>query len=143
MKNITLLLLTTILTATVSLQAQTVQKDSLFLKSHVIKKQDSSTTKKDSLAAGPLSIKERLMIVPTRNDVYSPFKVKVVKIKHKLLFEIINSAAENWYTNKYDIDNFRYEWFHSRLQQFLSQPLPVNPGNGTLFRSTNKRWIQY
>jgi hypothetical protein len=149
MKCITLLL-TIILATAVSCQAQTVQKKSLFLKSHVIKKQARLAAKKDSLLAGPLTIEGKLMMMPLVNNlnykINAPFNTTKINysLRHKFLFKIINSAVENWYTNKYNIDYFKYEWSRS-LQQSLRRPLPVNPGNSTLFRliQPNRGWIHF
>lgn len=72
MKNIALLLII-VLSITVSAQAQTVQKKNYLLKSHVIKKQNNSTTKKINWYNGladSLTVEERLMMIPIRNDLY-------------------------------------------------------------------------
>jgi hypothetical protein len=151
MKRIALLLII-VLATVVHSRAQTVQKESYLLKSHVIKKHVNSAAKKDSLLAGPLTIEEKLMMVPFRNHlndkINAPFTtmtkyLEATSIKHKLLLKSVNAAVQTWYTDKYNIDYFKYEWVHGWLQQSLNRPLPINPGNSTLFRSINKRWIQY
>lgn len=145
MKSVTLFL-TIILAITVSSQAQTTHKRNYFLKSHVVKKQQYSP-KKDSLLANSLTLKERLMMGPIKNNLYykikAPLNIQTVEIKHPFLLKSVRSVFLGWYTNKNNISNFDCGWPCSSFRRPLRHHLHIQNADPTLLRGINQHWLRF
>jgi hypothetical protein len=147
-----ILLLTIILAVTVSSQAQTIPKN-YFLKSHVIKKQNFSTSKKikkDSLLANSLSIEEKLMMAPISDVLYYRTNAsvkdatikyyKTTKINRKALYTTILTFEAGCIINAYCKES---NAACGSLLRPLNPQFHIMPIRDISLRKANQYWIRF